>query len=145
MSLSVDIVVFDKLDQILALVQVRGARNTSVEWARNIREAALTAQPKLMSPPYFLVVARDWVYLWDTRDRDCPPQFRYATPEMFAGYFNASGTNPGEIAPSALELIVGIWLTEMAAGSPRSRDLDHGLSALLEAIADGHIKFPTAA
>jgi hypothetical protein len=144
-TLPADIVVFDHLDQILALVQVRAARNTSAGWACRIREGVLDTQPGLIPPPYFLVVARDWLYIWTSRDRDCPPDEQYRTEQVFARYFTEANTSADKIAPSAFELMVGIWLTDMASGSARAGAPWLGLSGLPDAVTAGRIEFLNAA
>jgi hypothetical protein len=140
-----DVVVFDELDQIMALVKVKGARNTSPAWATDVRKAALDAEPRLIPPPYFLVVARDWLYLWTTRERDCPPDQRYPTPQILGSYFQGSQTDPRTIPRTALELMVGIWLNDLAAGSERAVAPWLTLSGLPDAVASGRVEFPSAA
>jgi hypothetical protein len=143
--LPADIVVFDQLDQILVLVEVKAVQGSSVGWARDIREGVLNAQPGLATPPYFLVVARDWLYLWTSRVRDLAPDQQYSTSEVLAPYFRDSQTNAETIPRSALELMVGIWLGDLASGWPRELVSWLAPSGLAEAVALGRVEFLSAA
>lgn len=143
--LPADIVVFDHLEQIRALVEVKAARKTTANWALGVREATFKMHPGLIAPPYFLVVARDWMYLWTSTNRGLPPDQQYPTAEVLAPYFDDAQSTAETIPPSALELMVGIWLIELANGIKRAFAPSLGTSSLVDAVAAGRVEFPSAA
>jgi hypothetical protein len=143
----VDIVVLGgRWNEPVVMVQVRAASDTDAGWAQRIRDAVVNDDPYgTSSRPFFIVVARDYLYLWTSGGHDRPHDEKYRTADVFAGYFTAIGTTATEIAPSTLELVVGIWLKDMNRRSRRESVMYLDSSGLPDAVEGGHIRFLNAA
>ncbi|MGH9608211.1 MAG: hypothetical protein ACRD34_00920 [Bryobacteraceae bacterium] len=63
---------------------------------------------------------------------DIPPQFTVDAQKALAPYFSKLGQNPAQISPDAFELLVLMWLTDIARLSGRQADLDPSLRSLFE-------------
>ncbi len=140
-----DIAVYDENDQISALVEVKAVPESSPHWAAQVRRNILGETG--FAPPFFLVVARDRAYVWTkAAPFDALPNQNFRTDDLFERYLDYIKSDSTKIDPSALELMVGIWLSDMAS------NLDRGAKApqleeigLRSAVANGRVEFLTAA
>lgn len=140
-----DITMFDRRGLIVLLVEVKNARETTAEWAIDVRKNTVTENEGFI-PRYFLVVARDFCYLW-TRPAaaDEPPDTIEKTDVAFGSYLQSIVTDARRIASSALELLVGIALQDIANGQIKRHTAWLLESELSKAIAQGRIEFAAAA
>jgi hypothetical protein len=140
-----DIAVYDEQGKIRALVDVKAVPQTTAEWATQIRQAALEEGDFV--PPYFLAIARDCSYIWTSPAvPDAPPDQVVSTDELFQKYLKDIDCNAQSIAPSSLELMVGIWLTDLAQQTQSAtRATVIAQSGLSSAVANGRVEFLTAA
>src|SRR5256885_30788 len=80
-----DIAVYDENDQISALVEVRAVPESSAEWAVEIRRDIVETNG--FTPRYFLVVARDCAYVWNSAaPSDARPDQTFRTDDLFHHY-----------------------------------------------------------
>jgi hypothetical protein len=139
-----DIAVYDENDQISALVQVKAVLESSSEWAAKIRRDVVERSGFV--PRYFLVVARDFAYIWTTSGApDAMPDQKFETDHLFQDYLAYIKSDSDSIAPSALELMVGIWLNEMTSRADRTADVALEKSGFPSAVANGRVEFVAAA
>lgn len=135
-----DIAVYDENDQISALVEVRAVPESSSEWATEIRREIV--EEGEFTPNCFLVVARDFTYIWTfpVSPENLPNEI-VATDELFDKYLRHIESNGQLISPGSLELMVGIWLSDLAqTDEPSASRL--GLSSV---VANGRVEFLAAA
>src|SRR4051794_28892089 len=108
-----DIAVYDENEQISALAEVRAVPESSPEWAIESRRNIVGANG--FTPKCFLVVARDFTYIWTAAaPPENPPNKIVPTNELFKKYLHQLDSNGQSISPGSLELMVGIWLSDLA-------------------------------
>jgi len=90
-----------------------------------------------------VVVARDTTYIWSTREVDAPPEVQIPTGDLLGEYLRETKLNAREIMPSALELLVGLWLRDLTYGDARATRAIP--SRLAEAAVNGRMEFANAA
>jgi hypothetical protein len=141
-----DIVVYDEIGQILLLAEVRTpAFSTSADWAVGIRRHSCESL-KGFIPRYFLVVARDFSYLWTApATLNALPDVRVATEELLGHYFRGAEIDAAKIAGSTLELVVGMWLRDLTDGTRTAKQVLPPGVDLAAAAENGRIDFPDAA
>jgi hypothetical protein len=137
-----DIAVYDENDQISTLVEVRAVPKTTPEWAIESRRDIVGRSG--FTPKCFLVVARDFTYIWTVAaSPENPPNKVVPTNELFKKYLHQLDSNGQSISPGSLELMVGIWLSDLAQLGERS--LPANLTGLSSAVANGRVEFLVAA
>lgn len=145
MKIPADIGVYDEFGQMLLLAEVRFRDSSTPEWAIEVRQDVLRVLTRHV-PPYFLVVSHDYSYLWlSAAAADARPGRTFVTEELFASYLRRVERTTTEISRGAMELIVGIWLRDVARGDAAARSVlprDLELAADLE---NGQIEFAAAA
>ena len=142
MSVGADILVFDENRDLLLLAEVNAKEETDVVWAAEIRHDVAELRRGAL-PPYFVVVARDTTYIWSTREVDAPPEVQIPTGDLLGEYLRETKLNAREIMPSALELLVGLWLRDLTYGDARATRAIP--SRLAEAAVNGRMEFANAA
>jgi hypothetical protein len=144
LMVSADIVVYDEYGRIVLLAEVKALPKTTRHWAMETRSEALRLTRDFV-PPYFFVIASDFSYLWTSPSSpDAAPDASISTQELFREYLDAVGSNAVDLAPSALELLAGIWLRDLTNGHTRA-PVPPQLSGLAAAVDNGRIDFPAAA
>lgn len=114
-----DIVVYDRDDRVVAVVEIRASKKPTPGWATSLR--------------------------WSGREEH---ERVVTTSDLLGSYLERIGSNTHDVAPEAMDLIVGIWLSDLTrnrmpgdqAGAPWLRE-----SGLIEAVKDGRVEFQEAA
>lgn len=140
-----DIAVFDRHDQLSVLVEVRPRKESSQAWASEIRREVIEMHDGFI-PRYFLVVARDSMYLWKSaKAPHSPPDLEVPTEEILSSYLEPIERTVASVAPSVLELVVGNWLDDLTRGTERHAAASLDDAGLRDAVSNGRIHFPRAA
>lgn len=152
MSPRVDLAMFSNDGQLTAVAEVKNRRDTSSDWAAQLRRNIL-AHGGFPETAFFLMVTPDRLYLWK-RSSNQPdliePAYEIDAQPIFAPYFERSGVDPGQVSRPAFELVVDAWLADLMrsdSGLAKSVAEQNGLSesGFLSAIRDGRIEYETAA
>jgi hypothetical protein len=145
MTIPADIALYDEYGQIVLLAEVKALPETTARWAAEGRNEVLRLTRGFI-PPYFLVIARDFSYLWTSpASRRALPDGSISTQELFREYLDDIGSNATDLADSALELLAGIWLRDVTRGATRAGGVPPQLSDLASAAENGRIAFAAAA
>jgi hypothetical protein len=141
-----DIAVYDEFGQVLLLAEVKTPPSgTTPEWAAEVRQDVGDLLGGFV-PRYFLVVARDFGYLWTTPATvESLPDVRIPTDELLGEYFRGTQLTARTIPPSALELAVGIWLRDLTRGAREAARVLPPRLDLAMAAENGRIHFASAA
>jgi hypothetical protein len=144
MTTAADIVVYDEYGRIVLLAEVKALPKTDPSWAAKTRSEVLRFTRGFV-PPYFLVIARDFSYLWTSpAATNAAPDTSINTQELFREYLDAVDSNASDLADPALELLGGIWLRDLTSSRTRGPVLPQ-LFDLAAAVENGRIEFATAA
>lgn len=142
-----DILVYDRDERLTAAVEVIPRTDTSASWASRIRRDMLSNSPD-WETKFVLIIARDNVYIWPPGIDNGP----IVTPTAAAlGHYTSQiDTAPETISPEAMELIAGIWLSDLARLGMNRKIADAEAmpieqSGLLDSIRDGRVEFRAAA
>jgi hypothetical protein len=138
-----DIMVYDRDNRVVAVVEVKAAREKLANWAANLRHQLLRDIPDA-NQKFMIIIGREESYLWSGQGESAV----VATTDLLGSYLRRINSQADHVTPEALELIVGIWLSDLT----RSRiPLDHSgpawlrESGLLDAVKDGRVEFQAAA
>jgi len=139
-----NVTVFDRYDQLVVMAIVRAPKKSSKSWAVKERRDIREIQEGFLSR-FTLVVAPDFVYLWKSaKPAKATPDLVVPAREILGKYMN--GIDEHDFIPaSTLELIVGMWLGDLAIGLARSTAPSVEKTGLTKAISGGRIDFPRAA
>ncbi len=130
----IDFIAYDRDGKVVLLAEAKNRHGTSEAWAAKLRRNML-AHGILPNSQYFLIATPERIYGWRQEDLpaiDIPPQFTVDAQKALAPYFSKLGQNPAQISPDAFELLVLMWLTDIARLSGRQADLDPSLRSLFE-------------
>jgi hypothetical protein len=141
-------------DKRLVLVgEVKNKKNTSPNWATQLRRNILAHSDRPPTSDYFLVATPDRLYLWrsagDSLSFDAPP-IEIDARRIFGSYLERAGVAPETASSPAFELVVAAWLADLAQSAELRAKLAAELPALLDsgfldAIKDGQIALDEAA
>jgi hypothetical protein len=128
-----DFVAYDQNGRRTLLVEVK-RRPVDKEWAteyrRNLMRGGLLGGSEL-----FLLAGPDRLFLWaPTAPPDAPPTYELDARVLFAPYFQRVGVQPEQIQPMAFEMLVLLWLQELANSESASAPPDLLHSGLFEAV-----------
>ena len=152
MHVRADLALYDPAGRLVALAEVKNKRGTSREWAAKTRRNIL-ALGEFGDADFFLLVARDRLYLWKDGGTDpveVPPTFEVDVESTFAPYFESAGVDPRNVGGYAFELIVAAWLGDVmwpalsAEGHGDDRDW-LARSGFRAAVRGGRIEYEAAA
>jgi len=95
----------------------------------------------LGGPESFLFVVPDRLFLWAASAApDAPPTHEIDARPLFAPYFERIGVKPEQIQPVAFEMLVSLWLQELANSAPASAAPELISSGLLAAVHGADIE-----
>ena len=147
-----DILVFDKNGQLALIVEVKSKRETSTDWAAQMRRN-MYAHGLLPPAPFFLLALPDRFYLWKNTDKlleSVEPTFKIDPTAFLKPYYDNSGISPSSITGKSFDLIVVSWLNQiLRADAPQylqNTNQDWIISSgLFDRLIGGHLELETAA
>lgn len=142
MGYQTDFVVHSREGGIALLVEAKGKRGASAQWAAELRRNML-AHGELPRSEYFLVAVPDRLYLWrGAGASDRLPDHNGPASAVFSPYLSQDGPEIGTLSEWGLELVVSSWLHDLTGGSlrPGTRDARwlHD-SGLLDSLRGGRV------
>jgi len=149
MKASADIVVFSPDNQPQLIVEVKGGRGATDEWAAKMRRN-LVVYGVIPKAKFFLLALPEYFYLWrDNASTELvPADFKVRVVEALAPY--AGGIPLEALGEDSFELVVSSWLSDLIsseltqdAAGPKLRWLFD--SGLYEAIKHGSLEIESAA
>jgi len=134
-----DLAAYDRNGRRTLLIEVK-RRPADDGWATEYRRTLMKGG-LLGGPELFLCVVPDRLFLW-TPDAppDAPPTYELDARALFAPYFQRVGVRPEQIQPMAFEMLVMLWLQELANSAPASVPSELLLSGLFEAVRGADIE-----
>jgi hypothetical protein len=147
-----DLLVDNRIGQLMLIVEVKTKRNASPEWAARLRRNLL-AHGTLLKAPYFLMVFPDRFYLWTDADdqiEKSQPDYIIDAGPILKPYFEQAGISEEQISSQSLDLIVASWLGKIIHTEKFLEDTDESQqwlisSGLYPAIAGGQFEHRTVA
>jgi hypothetical protein len=112
----IDFVAYDRDGGVLLLAEAKSRHGTSQDWAAGLRRNML-AHGLLPWAKYFLIATPERMYLWKQERPnlvEAPPEFTIDATKVFQPYFQKLNLEPSKIVPEAFELLVLMWLTDIA-------------------------------
>jgi hypothetical protein len=142
-----DIAVFSPDKNLKLVVEVKGNRGASGEWASQLRRNLLVHQA-IPRSPFFLLALPDRLYLWKNGSDSIEPRPAYFVADsapIISGYLNEGAKEETNTTWQGLELIFANWLnlltisnlTEEKAAPHEKWLLESGL---YEAIKNGSVE-----
>jgi hypothetical protein len=150
MSTQWDLVAYNRDNQLVLAVEVKGRLDATPEWAAQLRRNIL-AHGVLPDAPYFLMAFPDKFFLWETSDsinEPVEPMYIIDAHSILSPYLNHSNLTPEQVSSSSLELIVASWLNDIMHRQPNElSDSQQWLidSGLYDAVAGGKLDQQIAA
>lgn len=152
MSSKTDIALFDRNEQLVALVEVKNKEGTTREWAAKLRRNLL-AHGDFARIDYFVVVTPDRLYVWkdvDDRENATEPTYEIDSYPLLEPYFARAGVEPAHISGQAFEFLVAAWLADLTRAGGATARAPHEWqrlvdSGLLGAVHDGRVAYEVAA
>lgn len=141
-----DIAVYDKDGRLQLLVEAKGKRDASKNWAAKFRRN-MYVHGQLPRVPYFLLALPDRFYLW--KDTENPyeivdPQYSIDPASSLTPYFELASGPPLSATGSELELALSSWLDKLTSAYgeavPASDEQWLRRSGLLEAVRGGRVE-----
>lgn len=131
----VDLAVINPSGQVEVLVEVKTTRKTDAEWATQFREHLLEIGA-ITPPTMFLLATPDSMYLWPSEGTPLSgTPMEVSTSEILDPYFRRTNTDPGTIGDEAFELIVRLWLGDVAV----NRDVAGPYAEILHPVREGRV------
>jgi hypothetical protein len=152
-DLRADIIGYSHDKRLVLVGEVKNKKNTSPNWATQLRRNILAHSQRPPSSDYFLVATPDRLYLWksagDSLSSDARP-LEVDARQIFASYLERAGVAPESASSPAFELAVAAWLADLAQSVELRAKLAAELPSLLDsgfldAIKDGQIALEKAA
>jgi hypothetical protein len=130
----IDFIAYDTDGKVLLLAETKSRRGTSKGWAAEFRRNML-AHDVLPSAKYFLIAIPDRMYGWEQNNLsvgEVPQQFTIDARKVLAPYFKRLNLNSETISPSAFELLIHTWLTDIARSAEYRAELDASHESMSE-------------
>lgn len=138
-----DIIVYDRSEHPVLVVEVKRKLGATPEWAADLRRNML-AHRRLPDARFFLVVVPDRMFLWGP---SCAPSSSpivdVPAESALAPYFRTSGIRPATATEWGLEQVTSTWLRDLTTGQtlgdePAASWLD--TSGLRRALRGGSVR-----
>lgn len=127
-----DIIVRDQNGWIVAAVEIKNATSLDAQVASRFRRNLLTHGFLDERPPYFILVSQDEGYVWDQRlagAADDPPTAAFSMRPV-VNHYAPWLASESRLSSSSLEIVVGRWLSDLAADSaPELPEVTEALAA----------------
>jgi hypothetical protein len=150
MSTKPEFLLYDRDGRLAAAVDVRARRDTTSQWAAELRRNLVDLGPgPFRGAPFLIVATLDRVYIWKGEpptDLPVPPDYELDAEAVFSPYLEGTDRHLQEISAYGFELIVMSWLQDLVHPIPglyRKAPVEN--PDLREAVKDGRIDFPAAA
>jgi hypothetical protein len=152
-ALRADIIGYSHDNRLVLVGEVKNKKNTSPNWATQLRRNILAHSHRPPSSDYFLVATPDRLYLWkssgDSQPSDARP-LAVDAKQIFSSYLESAGVAPETASSPAFELAVAAWLADLTQSGDMRAKLAAELPSLLDsgfldAIKDGQIALEKAA
>lgn len=148
----VDLALYDRDGQLIAIAEVKNKVGTSREWAAKLRRNIL-AHGGFRTIDFFLLVTPDRLYLWkDAGGEPTPvdPTYEVDAHPLLEPYFAGAGMNPADVSGRAFELVVAAWLADLVRSEGSRENLADqqrwlAESGFLDAIRNGRLEYEVAA
>ena len=145
MNFRADMAIYDKIGQLILVVEVKNKLDTSSSWAAKMRRNML-AHGLMPNARFFLLALPDRFYLW--KDDGIAPEIVSPTYEIdprpfLRSYYNGTEIPIISLTGESFELIVSSWLSKLLQSDalpPELQKQDWLIeSGLYEAIKLGHL------
>ena len=141
-----DIAVYDKKEQLVAVIEVKNKKGMSKDWAIKLRRN-LFAHGLWPEIKYFILALPDRLYIWSNTTNmpvEVEPDYEIDITELLKPFYERSGISLEQISQYGFELILISWLNEViqtASEQPDNKKIQDSLikSGLFEALKTGRI------
>ena len=143
MKQTADIAVYSPDNQLKLVVEVKGYRNATDEWAAKMRRNLLV-DGFIPASEFFLLVLPEYSYLWRRSESLDAVQadYKFSTKEVLR--LRGDTANPDNLSSFGLELLTSFWLNALAfskVSREEAPELDWAFdSGLYDSIKDGLVK-----
>lgn len=130
----IDLIAYRPDGKVVLLAEAKSRRGTSASWAAKLRRNML-AHGTLPDSQFFVIATPERIYGWRQEDlppNEVPPQFFLDAEEVLRPYFAKLRKSPDDISPSAFELLILTWLTDISKSSVEQVKPDPSLAPLVE-------------
>lgn len=130
----IDLIAYKPDGKVVLLAETKSRRGTSASWAAKLRRNLL-AHGTLPDAQFFLIATPERIYGWRQENLppgEVPPQFFLDTETVLKPYFAKLRKSPDDISPSAFELLILSWLTDIAMSSEDQIGPDPSLAPLVD-------------
>jgi thioester reductase-like protein len=130
----IDFVAYDREGRVVLLAEAKSRRGTSEDWAARLRRNMLS-HGILPWARYFLIATPERMYLWrqePSNAAEAPPEFTIDAAKVFQPYFQKLHQEPSKIGPEEFDLLVLMWLTDIARSAEHSPQQDPSSAWLSE-------------
>ncbi|MGD1069937.1 MAG: hypothetical protein ABSB15_07340 [Bryobacteraceae bacterium] len=121
----IDLIAYDQAGRVVLLAEAKSRVGTSAEWAARFRRNMLS-HGTLPDAPFFLIATPERLYFWKQNHADAPdepPEFTVDATIEFKPYLDKLERTSRTVSEQALEVLVYLWLTDMAqTGDARSKN-----------------------
>jgi hypothetical protein len=146
-----DIILFDREGRRLLVAEVKNKRDTTPQWAAELRRNLLVHEGR--HAEFFLVLTPDYLYLWRGKSADplpIPPDFVMESRPLFLPYLERAGLDLDRMSSPVFELMAISWLSDLVHSGRESETLGHDEawlveSGLLDAVKNGKLAYELAA
>jgi hypothetical protein len=152
MSVRPDILVYSPDNKPVLVVEVKNKRAASQDWAAQMRHN-LMSYPAIANSEYFMLALPDVFYLWKHALPEGPavaPDYIIDPKPLLSPYVDQRLVSLEKISGRGIEMLVTIWLSNLAASDLSSETSNPALGWLFEsglyaAIKNGSILLGDAA
>jgi hypothetical protein len=113
-----DLIAYDQAGRVVLLAEAKSRLGTSAEWAARFRRNMLS-HGTLPEALFFLIATPERLYFWKQDHPDAPeepPEFTIDATAEFKPYLDRLERSSRTLSQQALEVVVYVWLTDVARG-----------------------------
>jgi len=144
---SIDFVAYKPDGSVVLLAEAKSRRGTSEAWAAKLRRNMMS-HGVLPESEFFLIATPDRIYGWKQQNlpaSEVPPQFQVDAEKALRPYLGSLEKTHEGISPSAFELVVLKWLTDISEARQEELECDSSLdplvsSGLISSLNDARIE-----
>jgi hypothetical protein len=107
-----DIIIKNKEDQTIAMVEVKNSQNLSKEIADNFRRN-LIAHGLISNTPYFLILSQDKGFLWNQKSEETKKIYEFSVKKILEKYIPEIDSG-NRLKGQQLEFFIFQWLNDLA-------------------------------
>lgn len=143
-----DLVLYDRLGQLVAAAEIKNKRGTSGDWAAKLRRNIL-AHGEFPHVDFYLIITPDRLYLWKGAGEQpdlIQPTYEIDAQRIFKAYLERVGVASGDLSGGAFELVVESWLSDLMRSEEPAEKFANGERCLVESgfldvVKDGRIEY----